>query len=328
MQTGKIPEALLRRLIQDRITPISKDVLVRPAVGEDCAAVSFGDLVCVLSTDPITGAKKEIGRLSVHIACNDIASCGVEPLGLMVTLLAPPEVEEADIESVLEDVYRTAAALRVDILGGHTEITDAVTRYVISTAVIGKCTRPQLITTAGAKPGDDLIMTKYAGLEGTAIIANDHESELSRILTPDELLTAKQCLDSISVVKEGIIAGKLSANAMHDITEGGLEGAVWELCEASSCGVLIDQSQIKILPVTTQICKFFNIDPLRLISSGSMLISTRHGEGLVAELIAHDIPAAIIGRMMEPEEGRFMRWESLKREITPPVSDELYKVTV
>ena len=326
MQIGKIPEALLRKLIRDKITPIRNDVMVRPAVGEDCAAVAFGDLVCVLSTDPITGAKKDIGRLSVHIACNDIASCGVAPLGLMVTLLAPPDVEEADIEMLMEDVYQTAVGLGVDILGGHTEITDAVNRYVISTTVIGKCLKSELITTGGAKPGDDLIMTKYAGLEGTAIIANDRESELTSILTPDELLTAKQCLDSISVVEEGVIGGKLSVNAMHDVTEGGLEGAVWELCEASSCGVLVDQSQIKILPVTTQICKFFNIDPLRLISSGSMLISTSHGEDLINALVAEDVPAAVIGRMMKQEDGRFMMHNNLRRPIRAPVSDELYKL--
>ena len=242
-------------------------MLVRPEVGEDCAVVDFGEYACVLSTDPITGAVNEVGRLAVHISCNDIASSGVEPLGLMFTLLAPEGTTEEDINAIMKQAGEAAAALHVEIIGGHTEITSAVNKIVISTTAIGRKQKNGVISSSGAAVGDSVVLTKTAGLEGTAILAHDWEERLKKHLGSEIVENAKKMMSDISVVPEGIIAGEIGATSMHDVTEGGLLGAVWEICEASGVGVRIESEKIKIPLETQKICAFFNIDPLKLIST-------------------------------------------------------------
>ncbi|NLD48338.1 MAG: AIR synthase, partial [Clostridiaceae bacterium] len=179
MKVGKLPNSLLKEIIIDKLRKERKEVLVRPGIGEDCGVVDFDKNVCVISSDPITGAVNEVGRLAVHVSCNDIASCGAEPVGLVLTVLVPPKAEKEDLKIVMDQVNETAASLNVDIIGGHTEVTDAVNRFVIVSTVLGKVLRDKLVTTKGAKPGDDIVITKSAGLEGTAIIAHDKENELA-----------------------------------------------------------------------------------------------------------------------------------------------------
>ena len=169
-------------------------------------------------------------------------------------------------------------------------------------------------------------MTKSAGLEGTAIIAHDWEDRLRKDLTENIVEEGKKMMQDISVVKEGVIAGKIGVTAMHDVTEGGLLGALWELCEASKVGTLIDREKINIAPATKEICEFFNLDPLRLISSGCMLITVAPEKApeLLAEYEKNKIVATVIGKITAS--GRFIQDRESISEILPPVGDELYKV--
>lgn len=325
MEIGKVPNDVLERLVLNKIKNTRDEVIVRPKIGEDCCAIDFGKYACVMSSDPITGAVNEVGRLAVHISCNDIASCGVLPIGLMVTILAPPTAKEEDIGIIMEQLCNTASSINVDIIGGHTEITGAVTRFVIVSTAVGRILRDKLVTTSGAKPDDDVIMTKSAGIEGTAIIANDKEEELLEYFEQSIVDSAKKFIDNISVVKEGIIAGEYGASAMHDITEGGVLGALWELSQASDAGIKICKEKIPIKEETLKIAQFYGINPLKLISSGSMLITCKNGEGLVKKLHENGIESCIIGKMTEKLERTIIN-EGKIEEIGPPEPDELYKV--
>ncbi|WP_372997487.1 AIR synthase related protein, partial [Lutispora sp.] len=211
MKEGKIPPELLKSLVFNNIKVKREEVILRPEIGEDCAAIDFGSYACVLSTDPITGASEGAGTLAIHISCNDVATSGVRPVGIMVTVLAPPSATEDDIRKVMEEAGEAAAALGVEIIGGHTEITSAVNRIVISTTALGKVQKERIVRSSGAQTGDDVIMTKWAGLEGTAIIAADREKELAGRLSPEEIKTAKAFIKHISVVEEGAAAGEFGA---------------------------------------------------------------------------------------------------------------------
>jgi len=328
MEAGKVPNEILNKIILSKINSFRKDIILRPGIGEDCAAIDFGKYACVLSTDPITGAANDIGQLSVHISCNDVASCGVEPLGLMVTILCPVGTTEAELEKVMEQICITAAQLNVEIIGGHTEVTPAVNRIVISTTCIGKALKNEVVSSTGAKPGDSIVITKSAGLEGTAIIANDFEHRLSDKISIDDLILAKSFIKSISVVKEGVLAGKFGATSMHDVTEGGILGAVWEVAEASGTGVIINKDNIPVETVTKSICKALDLDVLRLISSGCMLMTCLDGEGLVKLLESNGIKATIVGVVTANGNERLLisKNEGTVKDIEPPGPDELYKV--
>jgi hydrogenase expression/formation protein HypE len=325
MEIGKLPNEILQTMILDKIKNIRKEVIVKPAIGEDCGVIDFGQELTVISTDPVTGTDSQIGTIAVHVACNDIAASGAEPVGIMVTLLAPENATIFDIETIMKQIADTALLLNVDVIGGHTEVTDAVSRFVITITAVGKSTARNIIKTSGAKPGDDIIVTKYAGLEGTAILAFDHEKELIPEFGSQIVINAKKLLNQISVVSEGMIASKHDGvNAMHDVTEGGVLGAVWEMCSASGCGAEIVKSKIPVLPETAKICGYFNINPLKLISSGCMLISARNGSSLIERLLSEGIQATIIGKMTG-EKNLIMVTESGNVIIRPPESDELYR---
>ncbi|MCT4509395.1 MAG: AIR synthase family protein [Tepidibacter sp.] len=325
MKIGKLSTEKLKELIFSNLNKKRKEILVAPNVGEDCAYVDFGDYVCVMSTDPITGTSEEIGKLAVHITCNDIASSGVSPLGIMLTIMAPVGTTEEDIKNIMIDASNEADKLNVDIIGGHTEITDAVNRIVISSTGIGKQVKNELVNKDKPKTGDLIVLTKGAGIEGTGIICFEKEEELKRVFGESIVKDGKSLLDKISVVKEGIIAGKLGTSCMHDVTEGGVLGAVWEMCDLYGLGCSIYNDKIYINESTKLVCEHYNINPLRLISSGSMIIGIDKNkiDILKDRFDKENIEFSVIGEFTD--KGHILVGNSNKN-IDPPYSDELYKV--
>lgn len=326
MEIGKIPTEILKEIVFNNITHKRKEVLVRPGIGEDCAVVDFGDNVCVMSTDPITGAVKDIGSLSIHISCNDVASNGVEPIGVMMTILAPVGTTKEDLDYVMKEANKAAASINVEIIGGHSEITNAVNRMVITTTAVGMQPKTQMITSQGAQVGDTVLMTKHAGLEGVSILAADLEEKLKEKVSITTIETAKAFAEDISVVKEGILLGRLGVNSMHDVTEGGILGALWELAEASNLGIEVYEDKIPLRKETIEICDTLSINPLRLISSGVMVmtVSEEKKEALLQTLKQQNIDIAEIGRITE--RNREILQNSSTTILQPPEVDELYRV--
>ena len=192
-EIGKIPPEILEKIVMKPMmgSKVKRDdVILRPTTGEDCSAIDLGGEYCVLSTDPITGAAADIGYLAVQINCNDIYSAGAEPMGVLLTVLLPPESDEPMLEEIMAGSLRAAEERGIEILGGHTEVTDAVTKPLSSAAVIGKTKGRKLLATGDAKAGQDVVMTKWAGTEGTAILAKEWEEGLRAYLSEEELKTA------------------------------------------------------------------------------------------------------------------------------------------
>lgn len=329
LKAGKLDTELLEKIVFKNIHHKRPEVLVRPGVGEDCATLDFGEYECVMSTDPITAAISEIGRLAIHITCNDIASNGVEPLGIMLAVMLPVGTTAEEIERIMMQAAEVSEDIGVEIIGGHTEITPAVNRPVIVSTAVGRTFSGGSQRAQNMRPGDLIFMTKQAGLEGAGIIASDFERELSGVLTKEELAEAKGYLKEVSVLKEGVAAGKVGTAGMHDITEGGVLGAVWELSKIANAGLLIYEKRIPVTRVTEKICNHFQIDCLRLISSGSMMIIAHpeKKDAIVEAVQAVGVPIACIGEVTEASCGRLLvREDTTKINIMPPESDELYKV--
>lgn len=323
MKAGKLDWKDLKGIIDKNRSVERKDVRVRSGIGEDCSVINFGDKECVVSTDPITGADINSGKLAVHINCNDIASCGIEPVGILVTILLPEAASLEDINRLMGEISEEARKLNVEILGGHTEVTSAVNKIVISCTAIGKGDKGKAVSTSGAKEKDDIVVTKCLCLEGTSIIVNDYEDKLSGLLTEEEISEAKDYINQISVVKEGVLAGEFGVNSMHDITEGGILGALWEIAEASGVGFRVYQDKLPITEVTEKICSHYLINPLRLISSGSMLITTPRGEELVHVLGNKGIRACVVGEITRGGY-KLICHDEKEEKIDAPGRDELF----
>ncbi len=326
MKVGKVSETVLKRSIIKQIHTKRDEVLLGAGVGEDCAAMKLSPgEIFVISTDPITGTVKDVGMLAIQITANDLASSGAEPVGVMLTVLLPEEVEEADIREMMRQVEDACAHFHIQVMGGHTEVTRAVTQPVISVTGVGKVREDRLVSTAGAKPGQDILVTKWIGIEGTSIIAKEKEKELLEHFSAAFVDTAKGFDQYLSVLPDSRIAVEHGVSAMHDVTEGGIYGALWEVAEASGIGLEIDLKAIPIRQETVEICEYFELNPYYLISSGCMLMAADRGHDLVRKLEAAGIPAAVIGKATD---GRARRiWNGGEESyLERPKTDELYKI--
>ncbi len=324
MMTGKLNWDVLQKLLKENQGAVREEVLNPGGIGEDCAVVSIGDEKLILTTDPVTAASVDIGHIAFHINVNDLATTGARPLGIMVTILAPSTSSLEEIQTIMMEISREAKKDNVMVIGGHTEVTDAVNRTIVSITAIGTMDRgDQVVYTSGAKVGDKILVTKALGLEGTSIIANDFEDETLKVLSYEEIEEAKDYAKELSVLKEGRLLRHI-ASSMHDITEGGLLGALWELKEASGKGFSVYEEKLPIRDLTLKICTHFNLEPLKLISSGSMLITVTDGEEAMAILHTNQVEAHIIGEVTR--EGSFLYSKDKKIHIDPPKRDEIYRL--
>ena len=331
LKIGKLDSDVLQRIVIDKIRYRRPEVKTRAGIGEDCAVIDYGEYECVVSTDPITADVKNIGRLAIHISCNDVASNGIEPLGITLAVMLPVGTTESDVQTIMTQAGTAAEEAGVEIIGGHTEVTPAVNQPVIVSTAFGRGTAGESASARNMRPGDMILMTKSAGLEGTGIIATEKAEELTGVLTPQELRRAQGMIRNVSVVKDGVTAGRIGTSGMHDVTEGGILGAVWEMCHISGLGAEVELEAIHVDPVTEKIAAHYGIDPLRLISSGCMLIVAPPSKAykIVTEYhkIDVNIKSAIIGKICGAEHGiTQIDPQGQESEIAPPYADELYKV--
>ena len=317
---------MLVRSVLRQIKHRREEVLSGPAVGRDCAALKLKDgEILVMSTDPITGTVKDMGSQAVHITANDLAVSGAEPLGIMLTLLLPDTVEEPQIRAMMQEVESTCEKLGMEVLGGHTEITNVVRQPLISVTGVGKLRQDQMPDLSRVRPGQDLVVTKWIGLEATAILAKEKEEELLKEFSPEFVRTAREFDRYLSVVPDAGAAAAAGVCAMHDITEGGVFGALWEVAEGANVGLEADLKKIPIRQETVEICEVFHLNPYHIMSSGSVLAVTEDGPGLVRELERAGIPAAVVGRTTSGKD-RIVRNGEDVQYLTRPQTDELYKV--
>jgi hydrogenase maturation factor len=243
----------------------------------------------------------------------------------MLTIMLPLNFPEGDLKQIMKDVNTVCNELNIEVLGGHTEVTPAVNQPIISVAGIGKVIKEKLVTNNNASVGQDIIMTKWAGIEGTSIIAHEKENELKEHYNPSFIDQAKSLGKLLSVIKESKISVEHGVSAMHDVTEGGIFGGLWELAECSNVGLEIYLDKIPLKQETIEICEYYDLNPYKLISSGSMLIAANNGIELVNKLEEANVKATIIGKVVKGND-RIVIQSDTRRSLEPAKSDELYKV--
>ncbi len=325
---GKISPETLRKVVFEHLGAPNPDVILGPALGEDGAVVRVGDKVVISSMDPITGAVERIGWLAVNINANDVSTFGIPPTFFSSCLLLPENSQEKTVQTICMQIDSAAKKLGIAVIGGHTEVTPELNRPIIVGYAMGVTEPGRYVTSAGSKPRNKLILTKGAGIEGTAILATEKHDTLIRALSESLLKSARAFYRQISVVEEAVLAFSVGGvTAMHDPTEGGVAGGVHELADASGLGFRIFEKDVFVAPETSEICKFFEIDALQLIGSGALLISAepRFAEKIVKDLRDRRIRAAVIGEFLENPKERFLvRADGSATDLVRPLSDHLW----
>jgi len=329
-KTGKVSSDVLRRLVYNRLGVPTDRVLSGPGVGEDAAVIDMGDRVLVAKGDPITGAEGNIGWLSVHINANDIASTGARPLWFVCIALLPEDADESMLKGIMDDIHEACLEVGASLVGGHTETTPGLDRPILAGFMMGEAQRDRYVTTGGARPGDLIILTKGAGIEGTAVIASDLREHLKGKVDDRVVERGAAMVRWISVVPEAMKAVEAgSPNSLHDPTEGGLINGLWEMAEAAGVGLRVDRASIPIPDETRQICGALGVDPLRLLGSGALLITAQPGEAekIMEALTKEGIKASVIGEVTPLSEGRLLVDEKGSHESIEAVDqDEIYRI--
>ncbi len=328
---SKFSRPVLERAVYAPLSRQEKDpsVLLGSRFGEDIALVDAGGALVASHVDPIVGAAKGIGRLAVHVACNDLASSAVRPRWLQLLVLLPGKERTGDLKTVMDEAVEAAAEVGAVIVGGHSGYTSALSRPLVAVTAMGVA-EGRVVSTGGAQEGDRICLTRGAGLEGTAILATDYEKEAIRLgLTPDEIAQGRGLSAVLSVVPEGLALAAAGATAMHDPTRGGVVEALLEMAEASGKAFRVDCSALPVPPVVRRFAEAFAFDPLRMISSGTLVLTLPEEKLPRARKAAEELllPLAVIGtveagggvRLCGPDGETFL-------EEAEPEQDELARL--
>lgn len=307
LPAGKFPNDLLKAYLNE-VNVNDPELLINPGIGEDTAAIDTrGHEVMVLKSDPITFATDAIGDYAVLVNANDIATSGAQPRWFLATVLFPLGTTPAKALNILQGLATICDKEKITLCGGHTEITDAVNRTVISGMMLGPVMAENLVNKRNMRPGDQILLTKGVAVEGTALIAREFtDLLLQKGVAKSTIDQATKLLSEISILPEAEIATlNLHTSAMHDVTEGGLATALAEFAAAGEEAISVDIDKIPILPTTAAVCKALNIDPLGLIGSGSLLIACREkaARQICDAIDQKEIAVTIIGEVLSQGEG-------------------------
>ena len=298
----KFSNAFIEREVFKMLGVRDDSVALGPGIGEDAAVIKINGSYMAIHTDPVTGSSSLLGWLAVHVAANDIATRGIKPRWFLIALILPVNSSEDDVIKVMRQINDALIEINATLVGGHTEKSDAVTRPIAVTTAIGIGDR--FIRTGGLKSGDVIVMTKYAALEATAVLASDFRGRLMNVLSEEEFKEALNLYKMVSVVNDALTASEY-ATSMHDPTEGGVLQGLLEMAYSSRRLIIVNEEDIPILPVTRKVLNTFNLNPLTVLSSGSLLIGVRedNADELIKRLRQVGLNASVIGRVIDGEPG-------------------------
>lgn len=337
-EIGKFSLDLIEKIVYPRLGAKRAEVLVGPGHGRDNAVIRLGcNQVLVATADPLSVIPalglKDSAYLSVHLLASDLATCGFPPRFMMVNLSLPPRMKNEEFEEYWTSLNFECRKLGIAIIGGHTG------RYVGSNyTVVGGgimmtlAPEKKYLASNMSKPGDALIMTKGTAIATTAILSRAFPKTIEKAYGASFLKKARLYLRQFSVVEDALTAASVGlrdkgVTAMHDVTEGGLLGALYELSEASKIGLEIELSDVIITQEAKLVCDLFNLSPYSTLSEGTLIIAVKpeKAQKVLQALELKGIKSRIIGKVTDARDGRWIKREGRKEPLAKPSADPYWK---
>lgn len=323
MRPGKFSESVLKRSVLKQIKTKRQEVIRGAEVGEDCAFFSFQEKEGVLvTTAPIVVNEFENIGFELTAIVNNIAASGGEPVAVIVSAILPDKILESVVQRLSGEMERACHNLNLQIAGGNTQITKAVKVPVLNVTILGKKEKNLHKNFHTYEAGQDILLTKWAGMGGTIVLSKKEQKRLEKRL-PSYIVENGIALEKqLSVLPESRIAMETGALGMHDVSRGGIFSALWELAEKGNVGIEVDLKKIPIRQETIEICEILGVNPYELYGAGAMLMVSDKGNQLLHELEKQQIPAAIIGKITE-ENGKVILNGEETRYLDRPKNDSL-----
>lgn len=324
MRNGKISESVLKRSVLRKVKTEREEVVCGAGIGVDCAVFSFAqDGETVLSTNPVAAPADMVCAYGIHRTLNNIAAAGAEPVGILLSVMLPEGTEEKKLQEMMAQAEEICGRYHVQIAGGHTEVTETINWPVLTVTGIGK--RNEAAKERRIKPGQDVVVSKWIGLDGTVRIAREHREALLTRYPARMIDEAAEFEQFFSVIPEAATARKSGVCGIHDASQGGIFGALWEMANGAGVGLEIDLKKLPVRQETIELCEFFDLNPYELSSGGCLLMTAEDGNGLVDALKKEGIPAVVVGKTTDGND-RVLFNEEERRFLEPPKTDQLNKV--
>lgn len=323
MRIGKVSENVLVRSVLRKIKNRREEVICGAGVGADCAVLSFGEAEeTVLSTNPVSASAGKVCVYGIHRALNNLAASRAEPVGVMLSVVLPEDAEEKELQEMMGQAEEICSAFHVEIIGGHTEVAAGIKEPVLTVTGIGKRKKSALPDEQTVKPGQDVIISKWIGLEGTVRLAKEDREALLTRYPVGMIDEASDFERFLSIVPEAAAAARSGVCGMHDVSQGGIFAALWEMAEQAGVGLEIDLRKLPLRQETVEICEFYDLNPYELLSGGALLMTAGDGTALVTALEKEDIPAIIVGKTTAGNDRVLYNGEE-KRFLEPPKPDQI-----
>lgn len=325
MKLGKVSDSILKRTVLKQIKFKRDEIVSGAGIGEDCAlfTCSADEMMVSCMQEAAVATPADMERLVIKCA-NNLATSGAEPIACMVTYILPERATEEKLKKLMESASATAKNLGMQIAGGQTSVSPYVLQKLAVVTGYGKVKKDNYRTTKGAKPGQDIVISKWIGLEGTSILANRKAEELQSRYPLYLIEEAKGFDKYMSIIPEAATAMKSGVCVMHDASEGGIMAALWELADSSGVGLTIELKKLPIRQETVEVCEFCNANPYELLSGGCLVMTAQDGDALVEALNREGIPAVVVGKITDSND-RVIYNEDEKRFLDKPKMDEIHR---
>jgi hydrogenase expression/formation protein HypE len=335
---GKFQLDLIERVIYPKLGAARSEVIVGPGHGRDNAVVRLGcDAVLIVTADPLSVIPglglKDSAYLSVHLIASDLATCGFPPQFMMANLSLPPRMSDEEFEEYWANIHTECKKLGIAIIGGHTGRYVGSDYTVVGGGVMMSVVpEKKYVSSDMSKPGDLLVMTKGVAIAATGILARVFPKTIETNHGSSFLRRAQSYLSQFSVVADALTAASVGlrdqgVTAMHDVTEGGLFGALYEFSEASHTGLEIRLADVIVTEEAKLVCDLFGLSPYSALSEGTLLISVNpeEAEEVLHVLRSKGIRSAVIGKVKRFRDGRWIRRDGAKSPLKKPTTDPYWE---
>ena len=332
---GKISPEIFKEIIYPRLGKKNNDVLVGPQSGVDIAITKIGNKVIATTTDPVFIVKEygfeKAAWFAIHILVSDVVTSGLPPKYLTIDLNLPVEINKDELKIMWDTIHKECEKMGISIISGHTARYVGCNYPMVGGAtVIAVGNEDEYIAPTMAKPGDTVIVTKGAAIEATGLFAATWPHRIKKILGDEIFKKADQLFYQMSVVKDAQIARQVGLRekgitSMHDATEGGVIGGLYEIAKASNVGMDINKADIILKEEVKAICDHYNMDPYISISEGTLIatVKSEKAKEYIDKLSDNGIEASVVGEITEKKD--ILIYDGGKvEEITHPHTDPFW----
>lgn len=326
MNLGKVSQTVYRRSILKQFHTDECAVQFLPGQEENCYGICSEPEEQVISCDvSLYGNEKDLCVFAIAQAANHLASRGAQVRGVSIQILLPEFAYESRLKAMMQAADSSAQAQGIQIVAADAQALPKVQTTIVHVSAAGTVKAEKLIQSRMALPGQEIVLLKWIGLEGTLRIKRAKEAELAERFVPAFMNKIEDYRPELFSARAMNAAAAIGVSAMHQIVDGGILAALWNLAEGAGLGLSVDLRRMAVKQETIEVCEHFHLNPYQLTSAGSVLVVTPKGEELADTLVREGIAAVVIGHTTDGRE-RIILNGGERRFLDRPAPDELVKI--